>query len=289
MKHYAVLGHPIKHSRSPAIHQSFARQFGHDISYERLHAAPGSFADVVHAFRAGGGAGLNVTLPYKLEAYALCQKLGPSALAAGAVNTLVFDGEHCFGENTDGAGLVDDVIGRLGFVSKHASVMVFGAGGASRGILKPLFESGCQQVTLVNRDVQKARQVCEAFQALWKSMTPSAFIEAKLDWASYEELIERSQTQSWDLLINATSAGLHAQPLNIPPSIFASSKLAYDMVYASVPTDFMQQALQGGCPRASDGLGMLVGQAAHAYALWHGVMPKVEPVYRDMRALIDAA
>jgi len=289
MKHFAVVGHPVQHSRSPAIHLAFARQFGHSIRYERLHAAPGAFSDVVQAFRAGGGAGLNVTLPFKLEAYALCQELGRVAMAAGAVNTLLFREDICFGENTDGLGLVEDLTKRLGFALEGASILIFGAGGASRGVLAPLFEAGCIRVTLVNRNVQKARQVCSDFRqvsGLWRRPSDGGpFLEC----ASYDELALEAGRLSGDLLINATSAGLQAQPLPIPSAIFEAAKLAYDMVYAARPTPFMQQAIQDGCPGASDGLGMLVGQAAHAYALWHGVKPEIEPVYQEIRAAIDVA
>ncbi|NCX87798.1 MAG: shikimate dehydrogenase, partial [Betaproteobacteria bacterium] len=289
MKHFAVIGHPVQHSRSPAIHQAFARQFGHRIRYERLHAAPGSLIDVLEAFRAGGGDGVNITLPFKLEAYELCHQRGPRAVAAAAVNTISFRDGLVVGENTDGLGLVDDLHQRLAFGLHGASVLMFGAGGASRGVLAPLFEAGCSRVTLVNRDLLKLSHMVEQFKMAQTTLAVQNPSHARLDHCSYAELPARASSQRWDLLINATSAGLNAQALEVPADIFAAAGLAYDMVYAAQPTAFMQQAIAAGCPQVCDGLGMLVGQAAHAYAIWQGLMPDTMPVYQELRSAIDAA
>ncbi|MFM7659921.1 MAG: shikimate dehydrogenase [Betaproteobacteria bacterium] len=280
MKHFAVIGHPVSHSRSPAIHQAFASQFGHAIRYSRVHATPECFSDVLEAFRAGGGDGVNVTLPFKLEAFARCALVSERAKAAGAVNTIVFRDSEIFGDNTDGLGLVDDLSLRLGVRLRGSSVMIFGAGGATRGVLCPLFEAGCRHISVVNRDVQKAIALCAEFQ----NVPGNASIRAH----PYSDLATLAKSQCFDVLINATSAGLSEKTLEVPETIFASSRLAYDMVYAAKPTVFMQQALQAGCPESSDGLGMLIGQAAHAYAIWHGVIPETAQLYRDLRAEIDA-
>ena len=279
MKHFAVIGHPVAHSRSPIIHQAFAKQFGHEIAYARLHAAPGGFADVLAAFQAAGGHGVNVTLPFKIEAYAICSEVSNRAKSAAAVNTIAFSKGELIGDNTDGLGLVDDLSGRLGLRLEGLSVLICGAGGATRGVIAPLFEAGCRHIRVVNRDVQKAKQLCIDINNV-------PHHEA-LDACSYSDLQTLKSSQGFDVLINATSAGLAGQRLDVPDVMFAKSRLAYDMVYAAKPTVFMEQAMQAGCADSSDGLGMLVGQAAHAYALWHGVMPQTAPVYKDLRAAID--
>jgi len=279
MKYFAVIGHPVAHSRSPIIHQAFAKQFGHEIAYARLHAAPGGFADVLAAFQAAGGHGVNVTLPFKIEAYAICSEVSNRAKSAAAVNTIAFSKGELIGDNTDGLGLVDDLSGRLGLRLEGLSVLICGAGGATRGVIAPLFEAGCRHIRVVNRDVQKAKQLCIDINNV-------PHHEA-LDACSYSDLQTLKSSQGFDVLINATSAGLAGQRLDVPDAMFAKSRLAYDMVYAAKPTVFMEQAMQAGCADSSDGLGMLVGQAAHAYALWHGVMPQTAQVYKDLRAAID--
>ena len=279
MKYFAVIGHPVAHSRSPIIHQAFAKQFGHEIAYARLHAAPGGFADVLAAFQAAGGHGVNVTLPFKIEAYAICSEVSNRAKSAAAVNTIAFSKGELIGDNTDGLGLVDDLSGRLGLRLEGLSVLICGAGGATRGVIAPLFEAGCRHIRVVNRDVQKAKQLCIDINNV-------PHHEA-LDACSYSDLQTLKSSQGFDVLINATSAGLAGQRLDVPDAMFAKSRLAYDMVYAAKPTVFMEQAMQAGCADSSDGLGMLVGQAAHAYAIWHGVMPQTAPVYKDLRAAID--
>jgi shikimate dehydrogenase len=259
--------------------KAFAKQFGHEIAYARLHAAPGGFADVLAAFQAAGGHGVNVTLPFKIEAYAICSEVSNRAKSAAAVNTIAFSKGELIGDNTDGLGLVDDLIGRLGLRLEGLSVLICGAGGATRGVIAPLFEAGCRHIRVVNRDVQKAKQLCIDINNVPHHQA--------LDACSYSDLQTLKSSQGFDVLINATSAGLAGQRLDVPDAMFAKSRLAYDMVYAAKPTVFMQQAMHAGCAESSDGLGMLVGQAAHAYALWHGVMPQTAQVYKDLRAAID--
>jgi len=271
MRHFAVIGHPVAHSRSPFIHQAFAAQFGHRLRYSKLHAAPGSFNDVLDAFRAGGGAGLNITLPFKVEAFERCTFKSARALAAGAVNTLVFSDDAIEGDNTDGIGLVNDIEGRLGLKLRGRAVLMLGAGGAARGALGPLQEAGCARLTVANRSLSRAAglgtEVC-----------------------GLEELGPKLRSEgAWDLVINATSAGLSAQTLPIDAQVLAEADLVYDMVYAAQPTDFLKRALALGARQTSDGLGMLVAQAAEAYRLWQGVTPNVAPVYAALRASLSGA
>jgi len=266
VRRYAVIGYPVSHSRSPFIHQAFAAQFGHRLRYERLHAAPGSFRDVLSAFRAGGGAGANVTQPFKVEAFETCDRKSARARAAGAVNTLMLDGDTIEGDNTDGVGLVNDIEGRLGLKLAGLAVLVLGAGGACRGVLGPLREAGCTRLVVANRSLSRA-----------------ADLQAEV--CGFEELAARLRRDGpWDLVVNATSAGLAAHDLPIDARVLAAAQLAYDMVYAAQPTPFLRLALAAGCRRASDGLGMLVGQAAESYRIWHGVRPSIAPVYADLRA-----
>jgi len=266
VRRYAVIGYPVSHSRSPFIHQAFAAQFGHRLRYERLHAAPGSFRDVLSAFRAGGGAGANVTQPFKVEAFETCDRKSARARAAGAVNTLMLDGDTIEGDNTDGVGLVNDIEGRLGLKLAGLAVLVLGAGGACRGVLGPLREAGCTRLVVANRSLSRA-----------------ADLQAEV--CGFEELAARFRRDGpWDLVVNATSAGLAAHDLPIDARVLAAAQLAYDMVYAAQPTPFLRLALAAGCRRASDGLGMLVGQAAESYRIWHGVRPSIAPVYADLRA-----
>jgi shikimate dehydrogenase len=264
-----VIGHPVSHSRSPFIHQAFAAQFGHRLRYERLHAAPGSFRDVLSAFRAGGGAGANVTLPFKVDAFETCDRKSARARAAGAVNTLVLNGDTIEGDNTDGIGLVNDIEGRLGLKLAGLAVLVLGAGGACRGVLGPLREAGCTRLVVANRSLARAADL-------------------KAEVCGFEELAARFLSDGpWDLVVNATSAGLAAHDLPIDVRVLAEAQLAYDMVYAAQPTPFLRLAMAAGCRLASDGLGMLVGQAAEAYRIWHGVSPRTAQVYAELRASLS--
>jgi len=269
VRRFAVIGHPVSHSRSPFIHEAFAAQFGHRLRYGRLHAAPGSFRDVLSAFRAGGGAGANVTQPFKVEAFEACDRKSARAQAAGAVNTLVFNGDTIEGDNTDGIGLVNDIEGRLGLKLAGLSVLVLGAGGACRGVLGPLREAGCARLVVANRSLARAADL-------------------KADVCGFEEVAARfCRDGPWDLVVNATSAGLAARDLPIDARVLAAAQLAYDLMYAAQPTSFLRQALEAGCRQASDGLGMLVGQAAEAYRIWHGVSPCTAPVYAGLRASLS--
>jgi shikimate dehydrogenase len=264
---YGVIGNPIAHSRSPSIHAAFAVATGQAIVYERILAPADGFVATVDAFRAQGGRGLNVTLPFKQDAYAYATERTPRAQAAGAVNTLVFGPDGVLGDNTDGIGLLRD-LARLGVTVAEASVLVLGAGGAARGALAALLDSGCARLTVANRTPERA--VALAADPLL------AGVEAVT--------IEALESLTVDIVINATSGGLQWELLAVPDTLLRSARLAYDMVYAAHPTPFVQQAQAAGCPLCVDGLGMLVEQAAESFRVWRGVMPDTEPVLQAMRA-----
>lgn len=265
---YAVIGNPIAHSKSPALHAAFARQCGQDIRYEAILGPLDGFRAAVEAFRQAGGRGMNVTVPFKVEALALADTLTERARLAQAVNTLRFDAEGIFGDNTDGIGLVNDIQQRLGFAIGGKRVLILGAGGAARGSVLPLAEAGPARLVIVNRTQAKAEALREQFAGV-----------AALDVEPCDGLAG----QSFDLVINATSAGLHGESLPLPAGIFAPGALAYDMVYGSTETPFMVAARALGASRVSDGLGMLVGQAAESFFLWRGVRPDTAPVLQMLQ------
>jgi shikimate dehydrogenase len=308
---YAVIGNPIAHSKSPSIHARFAEATGESIEYGRLLAPPDGFAEAVRRFREQGGRGLNVTLPFKLDAFALASRRSARAEAAGAVNLLAFEGEEIRGDNTDGAGLVFDIEQRLALPLAGCSVLLLGAGGAARGVVGPLLDAGVAQLTVANRSAARAEALVRDIQGLREGRASEARLdevlpnEAPPSGTSSSEAGQcaapRSESglrgggfgivqevlasgERFDLLINATSTGLAAESLPLPPAVFASARLAYDMVYAAQPTPFMQQASQAGCAAVSDGLGMLVEQAAESFLIWRGIRPDSAPVYAALRA-----
>ncbi len=270
---YAVIGNPVAHSRSPAIHAMFAAQTGQRIEYTRLLAPLDGFAAAVDAFRADGGRGLNVTLPFKLQAFAYAGTHSARASVAGAVNTLVFDGAQAHGDNTDGAGLVADVTGRLGLALAGARVLLLGAGGAARGVLQPLLAAGVAALVVANRTAATAAQVVAQAGT---HVGPDA---ARLTGCGLGAIRGR-----FELIVNATASGLSGESPAIDPVLFRDAQLAYDMLYAPTPTAFMRAAAAGGCARVSDGLGMLVEQAAESFAVWRGVRPATAPVFDTLRA-----
>lgn len=269
---YAVIGNPIAHSRSPQIHALFARQTGESIDYGRLLASIDGFVPKVLEFRDAGGRGLNVTLPFKLEAFALADRRSARAEAAGAANLLAFDGDRIFCDNTDGAGLVRDIEDRLGLGLSRLRVLICGAGGASRGVIRPLLDAGVGHLRIVNRNAQRAIELA------------AAWADPRVTGGGFED----AGAAGFDLVINATSTGLAGDRLPVAAAVFEGCRLAYDMFYASGPTAFMQQAVESGCPRASDGLGMLIEQAAESFLMWRGVRPRTEEVYAAIRAELAA-
>lgn len=276
MDHYAVVGNPIAHSKSPWIHAAFARQTGQALVYQTLLAPLDGFEQSVTAFRIGGGRGLNVTVPFKLEAFALANHHTPRAEAAGAVNTLAFGPDGILGDNTDGAGLVRDLSFNLHCPLVGRRILLLGAGGATRGVLLPLLTSLPASLTIANRTASKAIALAERF-------IPHAG-RARVDGCGFEELAGRR----FDLVINATAASLSGELPPLPPGLYAEGALAYDMMYGRGQTPFLRAALADGAARVADGLGMLVEQAAESFALWRGVRPDSAPVLAELRRLVEA-
>jgi len=266
---YAVIGNPVAHSKSPRIHAAFAKQTGQDLEYGLLPTPLGEFAASANAFRASGGRGVNVTVPFKLDAFAYATSLTERARAAGAVNTLKFAGDTVLGDNTDGAGLVYDIVERLNFSLKGKRVLLMGAGGAARGVLRPLLDRRPTSITIANRTVERALALEEQFGA-----------QGPVRGGGYAEVM----TESFDVVINATSASLSGELPPLSPGAFAPGALAYDMMYGDKPTPFLAYAQQHGAARIADGLGMLVAQAAESFFLWRGVRPDIAPVIELLRA-----
>lgn len=263
---YAVIGNPIAHSKSPDIHMRFAEQTQQHLTYDRLSAPLDGFAAAVRSFVQQGGKGLNVTVPFKLEAYALATDLTARARAAGAVNTLKFDGARILGDNTDGVGLVNDIVHNAGFAIAGKSVLLLGAGGAARGALLPLLKQGPARLVLANRTQAKAVELARAFADY-----------GRIDVVDFSALDE-----SFDIVINATAASLAADVPAISPRVCGARTLAYDMMYGREPTVFMDFAVAHGA-KARDGLGMLVEQAAESFYLWRGVRPATAAVFAELR------
>lgn len=270
---YAVFGNPIAHSKSPRIHTLFAAQCAQDLIYEALLAPVEDFAGSVERFILRGGRGANITVPFKEEAFRLATHLTPRAQAAGAVNTLSFADEHITGDNTDGAGLVRDLKTNLGCDPAGRRILLLGAGGAARGVILPLLLESPAELLIANRSEEKAARLALEFARL-----PSCAIAVKPESIAFDALAGRQ----FDLVINATSAGLTDAALPLPDSVFASHALAYEMLYGR-ETPFMRQARQADTTvRVADGLGMLVEQAAEAFFVWRGVRPQTSAVLAEL-------
>ncbi len=267
---YAVFGNPIAHSKSPLIHAEFARLTGQDLRYQALLAPLEDFPGAVAAFRAQGGRGANVTVPFKLEAYALCgSNLSARAQAAGAVNTLSFTPEGIQGDNTDGIGLVTDIRDNLGISFTGKRVLLLGAGGAARGVILPILMERPASLSLANRTASKAADLAQEFAALGRHFHGGGFAELA--------------GQCFDIVINATAASLADSAPDLPPGLYAPGSLAYDMMYGKEATPFMRQAQAQGAARCADGLGMLIEQAAEAFLVWRGVRPATASLFSLLR------
>ncbi len=265
---YAVVGNPIAHSKSPVIHTAFSRQTGQDMHYEAMLAPLDAFSATVSIFRQRGGKGMNVTVPFKLEACNISSRLTERAGAAQAVNTLVFDADEILGDNTDGAGLMRDITVNWKFSLTAKRVLLMGAGGAARGAMLPLLEHEPHSLTIANRTKQKACKLQQQFSCYGNIVS-----------GDYADI----RGEKFDLIINATSASLHGQLPLLPPGVFATESLAYDMMYGDGYTPFLQFAKQQGVTHLADGMGMLVEQAAESFFLWRGIRPRTAPVIDYMR------
>lgn len=260
---YAVFGNPVAHSKSPPIHQAFAAQEGVDIVYEKILADEAGFETAVRRFFDEGGQGANVTLPFKVRAFHWADTLSDSARGAGAANTLLIEGNGIRGDNTDGIGLVRDIRDHLCVSLQGKRILLLGAGGAVRGIIKPLLDAMPSEIVISNRTPEKAETLASAFGIV---SCPSDRLHGQ-----------------FDIIINGTSGSLNGALPDIPTALFDGAELVYDMVYGNEPTAFLHHAAAHGAQRISDGLGMLVGQAAAAYELWRGFRPDTAPVIRMLR------
>lgn len=265
---YAVMGNPIDHSLSPQIHGMFAQQFGIPLDYRRIHVDVGGFTQAVDSFRAEGGRGVNVTVPFKIEAWELADERSDRAQLAGAANTLRFTGDRIHADNTDGIGLCRDITGNLGYSITGGRVLVIGAGGAVRGILGPVLDEGPAAVRIANRSVDKAETLADVFAG-----------RARIETGGFDELPGRS----FDVVVNGTSASLQGDLPPLPDGLFNDGALAYDMMYGRERTPFLRWAAEHGAARIADGLGMLVEQAAESFYIWHDRRPETAPVIDKLR------
>jgi len=267
---YAVFGNPIKHSKSPKIHALFAEETGQAISYRAHLVEIGKFDPVSRSFFDNGGMGINVTVPFKLDAFKFADQLSERARQAGAVNTLaVQEDGSLYGDNTDGVGLVRDLHYNLGWDLNNKRILLLGAGGAVRGIIGPLLKEGAATITIANRTLSKAESLAEDFKKL-----------GALNATSFDSLAGHS----FDIVINGTSAGLNNEMPHLPAEILSDEACCYDMLYGAEPSPFMRWAAANTAWAVSDGLGMLVEQAAESFCIWRGVRPKTRPVIELLRA-----
>ncbi|MES2909271.1 MAG: shikimate dehydrogenase [Pseudomonadota bacterium] len=267
---YAVIGNPIAHSKSPAIHREFAGQTGQRLTYEALLAPLDDFAGAWQRFREAGGKGANVTVPFKEQAWALSQQRTHRAELAGAVNTLsIATNGELLGDNTDGIGLVRDITANAGWSLAGKRILMLGAGGAARGVIQPLLAAGAAQVMVANRTLAKAQTLAQVFAG-------------EGDVQALELSALGQVAQPFDVLINATSASLQGESLALPSSIHHADSAAYDMMYGS-ETPFLRWARAQGLSRCRDGAGMLIEQAAEAFFIWRGVRPSTENLLLAMR------
>lgn len=262
---YAVIGNPVSHSKSPLIHGAFAKQQKQDMVYSLLEAPVDGFDTAVTSFRASGGRGMNVTSPFKVNAFSYATDLMERARLAGAVNCMKFEGDKVLAENFDGVGLVNDIQRNLGFPIRGRRVLILGAGGAARGAILPILAQQPAQLVLANRTVSKAKALEDQFSR-----------HGAIIGGGYPELANRQ----FDIVLNATTASLRGELPPVTRDAFAPECLAYDLVYGKGLTPFLRLAQSAGARRLADGVGMLVEQAAEAFLWWRGVRP-------ETRSMID--
>ncbi len=273
---YAVLGNPVAHSRSPFIHAAFAAQTGQALVYERVLAPTDGFEAALRAFAAAGGRGCNVTVPFKFDAYRLCPRRSERAALAEAVNTVRFDAEGWFGDNTDGVGLLADIERNAGQPVAGRRVLLIGAGGAGAGVLGPLLAASPAEVIVANRTLERAQQLCARHAELARRHG-TALRASRLD----------APGQGFDLVLNASASSLAGGAVPVDAAVLRPGTLAVDLMYGPAAAGFLAWASAHGA-RARDGLGMLVEQAAEAFALWRGVRPQTAPVLAALRAQLAA-
>ena len=262
---YAVIGNPIGHTKSPLIHGTFAKSTGQDLEYIAIEGPLDAFAAAVRAFRADGGLGMNVTAPFKLQAFELATERLPRAQLAGAANALMFEGDRILADNFDGVGLVNDIQRNLGVALVGKRVLLLGAGGAVRGALLPFLAQKPTALVMANRTVEKAQAL-----ALAREVAAHGTVVG----CGYRDIAD----QRFDVVVNATSASLRGELPPISPSVFGDDALAYELVYGKGLTPFLRLAQNAGVKRLADGVGMLVEQAAEAFVWWRGVRPDTGPL-----------
>lgn len=270
---YAVMGNPITHSKSPRIHSLFASQTRQNIDYSAIHVDLGGFEQAVGNFNASGGKGLNITVPFKQEAFALVDSRSMRADQAGAINTIKFEGNQLFGDNTDGVGLVTDLKDNLHIELRDSRILLMGAGGAARGVVGPLLEQSPGLLVIANRTPDKAVALAETFGDY-----------GLVQGCGYNDLGELQ----FDLVINATAASLQGEVPPLPDELLAEHAVCYDMMYGARPTAFMAWAAVNGAQTISDGLGMLVEQAAESFFIWRGVRPNTQDVIQTIRGELNS-
>jgi shikimate dehydrogenase len=273
---YAVIGNPIGHTKSPLIHGLFAEETGQDMTYGAIEAPlepADAFADTVRTFIAAGGKGMNVTAPFKLQAFAMADERSERAALAGAVNAMKFENGRIVAENFDGVGLVRDIEINLHQPMAGKRVLVLGAGGAVRGALLPFIAARPARLVIANRNVEKAKGLVDEVAA-----------DATLTACGYAELESMEQ---FDLVVNATSASLTGQLPPVPPSVFSASGTAYELAYGKGLTPFLRLARNAGVQGIADGVGMLVEQAAEAFAWWRGVRPRTHAIIDRLTVPLD--
>jgi len=265
---YGVIGYPVSHSRSPVIHRLFALQTGQNLQYELLHVAPDKLETAVRQFQRTGGKGLNVTAPHKSAVTNLVDLISERASTAGAVNTLVFRGSEIHGDNTDGIGLLRDLNVNQGLNLEGVNILILGAGGATRGIVGPLLEMQPKSLRIANRSVDKAEIIADHFER-YGPVSACGFDDVPTE-------------DDYDLIINATSAGLKGDVPPYPVEAISNTTFCYDLSYGLTPTPFAQWAARHGAAKAVMGWGMLVEQAAESFAIWRGVRPDTAPVLKQL-------
>jgi shikimate dehydrogenase len=272
---YAVFGNPIKHSKSPLIHAAFAAQCEQSMQYRAVLVKLDGFELAARRFFDDGGCGLNVTVPFKREAFDFADRLSPRASRAGAVNTLSRAEDGAIeGDNTDGIGLMRDMVANLGWAIQGLRVLVLGAGGAARGVLEPLLRENPSELLIVNRTAEKASELAAQFTDI-----------APVEGGAYAMVAERT----FDLVINATSAGLAGEMPELPGTLLTERSCCYDLVYGAEPTAFMRWAASNTAWAVADGLGMLVEQAAQSFYIWRHVRPETGPVIRQIREALTTS
>lgn len=269
---YAVIGNPISHTKSPLIHGRFAAAHGQDMTYEPIEGRIDGFKDDVNAFRARGGRGMNVTAPFKVEAYAYATTPSDRARIAGAANALKFTDDEVLADNFDGIGLTRDVVHNLGFPLRHKRVLVLGAGGATRGALLPFLGQSPASLVIANRTLSKAHAIAEACSS-----------QGNVQVCEYGDLTG----ETFDVVFNATSASLRGELPPVPATVFGANSLAYELVYGKGLTPFLRLAQATGMATLADGVGMLVEQAAEAFEWWRGVRPDTRQVIASLTVPLE--